>query len=182
MLAIQEGLGQLWQQFVLGLGLIFIIVGAQFRSYGLPFLVLFKVPMAFTGLVLGLLISREPISLYTLYGAVALAGIAVNSAILMFSAGHDRLAAGMGVVHASVYAARRRLLPILITSSTTFMGLLPLALSSEQSSTQWRPVATAIVWGVGFSTILTLFIVPLLYRLAMGFSFKKAKPNPAHDI
>lgn len=175
MLAIQEGLGQLWQQFVLGLGLILIIVGAQFKSYGLPFLVLFKVPMAFSGLVLGLLISREPVSLYTLYGAVALAGIAVNSAILMFSAGHDRLAAGMGVVHASVYAARRRLLPILITSFTTLMGLLPLALSSEQSSTQWRPVASAIVWGVGFSTILTLFIVPLMYRLAMGIAYRNNK-------
>jgi len=186
MLAIQEGLGQLWQQFALGIGLIFIIVGAQFKSYGLPFLVLLKVPMAFAGLILGLLVSREPVSLYTLYGAVALAGIAVNSAILMFSAGHDRLAAGMGVVHASVYAARRRLLPILITSFTTLMGLLPLALSSEQSSTQWRPVATAIVWGVGFSTILTLFIVPLLYRLAMGFGQRlsrvKFSPPASYNV
>ncbi|NOU23263.1 MAG: efflux RND transporter permease subunit [Methyloglobulus sp.] len=176
--AINEGLSQLGQKFVLGIGLIFLIVGAQFRSYGLPLLVLFKVPMAFTGLVLGLLISREPISLYTLYGAVALAGIAVNSAILMFSAAHDRLASGMGVVHAAIYAARRRMLPILITSLTTLVGLLPLAMSGDQSSTQWRPVATAIVWGVGFSTILTLFIVPLLYRLAMGFAYRKAKPYP----
>jgi multidrug efflux pump subunit AcrB len=168
MLAIQEGLSHLWQQFVLGIGLIFIIVGAQFKSYIMPFLVLMKVPMAFSGLILGLLISREPVSLYTLYGAVALTGIAVNSAILMFSAGHDRLRAGTGVVHASLYAAKRRLLPILITSFTTMTGLLPLALSNEQSSTQWRPVATAIAWGVGFSTILTLFIVPLLFRLALG--------------
>ncbi|MEQ1486480.1 efflux RND transporter permease subunit [Methyloglobulus sp.] len=172
---ITQGLSQLWQQFVLGIGLIFIIVGAQFRSYRLPFLVLLKVPMAFMGLILGLLISREPISLYTLYGAVALAGIAVNSAILMFSAAQDRLESGMGVVHATVYAARRRMLPILITSFTTLMGLLPLAMSSDKSSTQWRPVASAIVWGVGFSTILTLFIVPLLYRLAMGFSYRSNK-------
>jgi multidrug efflux pump subunit AcrB len=174
-IAINEGLSQLKQQFVLGIGLIFIIVGAQFKSYGLPFLVLLKVPMAFAGLIIGLLISREPISLYTLYGAIALAGIAVNSAILMFSAAHDRLGAGMGVVHATVYAARRRMLPILITSFTTLVGLLPLAMSSEQSCTQWRPVATAIVWGVGFSTILTLFILPLLYRLAMGFAYRKGK-------
>ncbi len=166
---VQEGLKQLWQLFVLGLGLIFIIVGAQFRSYGLPFLVLLKIPMAFSGVVLGLLISREPISLYTLYGGVALAGIAVNSAILMFSAAHDRLETGMGVVHAAVFAARRRMLPILITSLTTLVGLLPLALAGDASATMWRPVATAIVWGVGFSTVLTLFILPLLYRLAMGW-------------
>ena len=63
---INKSLSQLGQQFVLGIGLIFLIVGAQFRSYGLPFLVLFKVPMAFTGLIMGLLISREPISIFTL--------------------------------------------------------------------------------------------------------------------
>jgi multidrug efflux pump subunit AcrB len=174
---IRKGLSQLQQQFVLGIGLILLIVGAQFRSFTMPFLVLLKVPMAFAGLVLGLLISREPISPNTLYGAVALAGIAVNSAILMFSAGHDRLADGMGIGHATVYAARRRMLPILITSFTTLVGLLPLAMSDDPSSAEWQPVAAAIVWGVGFSTILTLFIVPLLYRLAMGFAYRKAKPE-----
>jgi multidrug efflux pump subunit AcrB len=172
---VTKGLDQLWQQFVLGIGLIFMIVGAQFRSYGLPFLVLLKVPMAFSGVVLGLLISREPISIYTLYGAVALAGIAVNSAILMFSAAHDRLERGIPVVHASLYAARRRMLPILITSLTTLVGLLPLAVAGDKSQAMWRPVATAIVWGVGFSTLLTLFIVPLLYRLAMGWTLARQR-------
>ena len=166
---VQEGLKQLWQLFVLGIGLIFIIVGAQFRSYGLPFLVLLKIPMAFAGVILGLLISGDPVSLYTLYGGVALAGIAVNSAILMFAAAHDRLESGMGVVHASVWAAKRRLLPIFITSLTTLVGLLPLALSDDTSATMWKPVAAAIVWGVGFSTLFTLFMMPLLYRLAMGW-------------
>ena len=179
---INEGLSQLGQQFILGIGLIFLIVGAQFRSYALPCLVLLKVPMAFSGVVLGLLISHEPISLYTLYGAVALAGIAVNSAILMFSAAHDRLAAGMGVIHATVFAARRRMLPILITSLTTLVGLLPLALGGDASSTQWRPVATAIVWGVGFSTLLTLFILPLIYRLAMGCAQKTTKLTKSYEI
>jgi multidrug efflux pump subunit AcrB len=113
--------------------------------------------------VLGLLISPEPVSLYTLYGAVALSGIAVNSAILMFSAAQDLLASGMGVVHATVFAARRRMLPILITSLTTLVGLLPLA--------------TAIVWGVGFSTVLTLFILPLFYRLAMGWAMKNKRAS-----
>ena len=165
---VQEGLKQLWQLFVLGIGLIFIIVGAQFKSYGLPFLVLLKIPMAFSGVILGLLISGEPVSLYTLYGGVALAGIAVNSAILMFAAAQDRLESGMGVVHASVWAAKRRLLPIFITSLTTLVGLLPLALSEDTAATLWKPVATAIVWGVGFSTLFTLFMMPLLYRLVMG--------------
>jgi len=170
--SVNQGLSQLGQQFVLGIGLIFLIVGAQFQSYGLPFLVLLKVPMAFSGVVLGLLLSREPISIYTLYGAVALAGIAVNSAILIFSAAQDRLDAGMTVVHATLYAARRRLLPIFITSLTTLVGLLPLALADDKSATMWKPVASAIVWGVAFSTLLTLFIVPLLFRLAMGWAIR----------
>lgn len=165
---IEQGLQQLGQFFVLGLGLIFIVVGAQFSSYGLPLLVLLEIPMAFAGVILGLLISREPVSLYTLYGGVALAGIAVNAAILIFSAAYDRLAAGMGVVHATILAARRRLLPILITSLTTLVGLLPLAVGGDASSTMWQPIATAIVWGVGFSTLLTLFIMPLLFHLVMS--------------
>ncbi|NJA08067.1 efflux RND transporter permease subunit [Methylococcaceae bacterium WWC4] len=169
---VEEGLKQLWQFLVLGLGLIFIIVGAQFQSYGLPLLVLLKIPMAFAGVILGLMLSGETVSLYTFYGAVALAGIAVNSAILMFSAAHDRLQSGMGVVHASIWAARRRLLPILITSLTTTVGLLPLALSEDQSTSAWRPVATAIVWGVGFSTLFTLFLMPLLYRLGMAWALR----------
>jgi len=164
---VQEGLDQLKQLFLLGLGLVFIIAGAQFQSYGLPFLVLLKIPMAFAGVILGLFVSHQTISLYTLYGGVALAGIAVNSAILMFAAAEDRLKSGMSVMHASVYAARRRFLPIFITSLTTLVGLLPLALTSDKASTQWQPVASAIVWGVGFSTLFTLFLMPLLYRLAM---------------
>lgn len=171
--AVEEGLGQLRRQFLLGVGLIFVIVGAQFQSYRVPLLVLAKIPMAFAGVALGLLVSREPLSLYTLYGGVALAGITVNSAILLFSAVADRTDFGMSVPHATVYAARRRLMPILITSTTTLVGLLPLALGNDEASSMWRPVATAIVWGLGFSTLLTLFVVPLLYWVAMD----TAKPR-----
>ncbi len=165
---IEESLGGLRHLAFLGLGLIFLILGAQYRSYLQPLLILLKVPMAFAGVILGLLVSREPVSLYTLYGGVALAGITVNSAILLFSAANDRVDAGMSVVHATFYAARRRLLPILITSFATMAGLLPLAAAGDEASSLWRPVATAIVWGLGFSTLLTLFVVPLIYRLAIG--------------
>jgi len=171
---VQEGLAQLQQLFLFGLGLIFIIVGAQFQSYGLPLLVLLKIPLAFAGVILGLMLSQQAISLYTLYGGVALAGIAVNSAILMFSAAQDRLNTGMSVAHASLYAAKRRMLPILITSLTALVGLLPLASSADKLTNQWQPVASAIVWGVGFSAFFTLFAMPLLFRLTMGWSFRRA--------
>jgi multidrug efflux pump subunit AcrB len=130
-------------------------------------MILSTVLMAFTGVSYGLLVSGSPLSLYTLYGVVALAGIAVNSAIVLISAGNQRLAAGMTVLHATIYAARRRVIPILITSLTTVAGLLSLATGLGGKSLIWGPVANAIVWGLAFSTVLTLTVIPLLYRLFM---------------
>ena len=167
---IQESLDAIGMLFVLGVGVMYLILGAQFRSYWQPFMILVTVPMAFTGVVLGLIVTGNPLSLFTLYGVVALAGIAVNAAIVLISGANDRLAAGMSLLHATVYAARRRLVPILITSLTTIAGLFSLASGLGGKSLVWGPVATAIVWGIAFSTILTLLLIPLLYRLAMGRS------------
>jgi len=164
---IQESLDAIGVLFVLGAGLMYLILGAQFRSYWQPFMILVTVPMAFTGVVLGLVLTGNPLSLYTLYGVVALAGVAVNSAIVLISAGNDRLGAGMSLLHATLYAARRRLIPILITSLTTIAGLFSLAAGLGGKSLVWGPVATAIVWGIAFSTVLTLLLIPLIYRLAM---------------
>jgi multidrug efflux pump subunit AcrB len=117
---------------------------------------------------LGLVVTGNPLSLFTLYGVVALAGVAVNSAIVLISAANDRRAAGMSVLHATVYAARRRIVPILITALTTVAGLFSLATGLGGKSLVWGPVATAIVWGLSFSTVLTLLLIPLLYRLSMA--------------
>ena len=167
---IQESLDSIVILFVFGLGVMYAILGTQFRSYWQPFMILSTVLMAFTGVTYGLLVSGNPLSLYTLYGVVALAGIAVNAAIVLISAGNRRLAAGMSVLHATIYAARRRVIPILITSLTTIAGLFSLATGLGGKSLIWGPVATAIVWGLAFSTILTLIVIPLLYRLSMDRS------------
>lgn len=165
---IQEGLQALATLFVLGIAVIYLILATQFGSYWQPLMILASVPMAFSGVVFGLLLSQHPLSLYTLYGVVALTGIAVNAAIVLIVAANDRLALGMSVPHAAVYAARRRLIPILITTLTTMAGLFSLAVGLGGKSLLWGPVASAIVWGLGFSSVLTLFVVPVLYRLAMG--------------
>lgn len=164
---IQESLDAMLMLFLLGVGLIYLILAAQFRSYLQPLLILITVPLAFTGVAFGLLVSRIPLSLYTLYGVIALTGIAVNSAIVLISAANDRRAEGMSVLHAAVYAARRRVVPILITSVTTMGGLFSLAVGLGGKSLLWGPVAASIVWGLGFSTLLTLFVVPLLYWMVM---------------
>ncbi len=164
---IEESLDSMQALFMLGIGLIFLILAAQFRSYFQPLMILVTVPLAFAGVVFGLALTQIPLSLYTLYGVIALTGIAVNSAIVLIDAANDRLQRGMGVAHAIVWAARRRIVPILITSTTTIGGLASLAFGLGGKSLLWGPVAASIVWGLTFSTVLTLFVVPLLYLLFM---------------
>lgn len=172
---IQESLDSIFMLFVLGVGIMYLILGTQFRSYFQPFMILATVPMAFTGVVAGLVLTANPLSLYTLYGVVALAGIAVNAAIVLISTANERLHRGMSLLHATVYAARRRVIPILITSMTTVAGLFSLATGLGGKSLLWGPVATAIVWGLVVSTILTLFVIPLLYRIFMGRTARRLR-------
>jgi len=171
---IQESLDSMGRLFGFGVGLIYLILAAQFKSYWQPLMILVTVPLAFTGVVLGLFVSNNPMSLYTLYGVIALTGIAVNSAIVLIDAANDRMARGMSVQHAAIFAARRRVVPILITTTTTIGGLFSLAVGLGGKSLMWGPVAASIVWGLGFSTVLTLFAIPLIYRLVM----RPSQPAP----
>ena len=164
---IEESLDAIKILFLLGVGLMYIILGTQFRSYWQPAMILLSIPLAFVGVVCGLLVTGDPLSLYTMYGMVALAGIAVNSAIVLISAANDRIFVGMSTLHATLYAARRRVIPVFITSATTIAGLFSLAAGLFGRSLIWGPVATAIVWGLAFSSFLTLVYVPLVYYLSM---------------
>ena len=164
---IEESLAAMQVLFALGVGLIYLILAAQFKSYFQPIMILVTVPLAFTGVAFGLAISGNPLSLYTLYGVIALTGIAVNSAIVLIDAANDRQARGMHTTHAIIQAGRRRVVPILITTTTTIGGLFSLAFGIGGQSLLWGPVAASIVWGLAFSTLLTLFVVPLLYLAFM---------------
>jgi len=164
---IKESLDAMLGLFLLGLGLIYLILATQFRSYFQPMLILVTVPMAFTGVVFGLLVTGHPMSLYTLYGVVALTGIAVNSAIVLIHAANQRIRSGMRPLHATIYASRRRVIPILMTTSTTIAGLFSLAAGLGGKSLLWGPVASSIVAGLAFASVLTLFIIPMLYRIFM---------------
>ena len=173
---IYESLDAMKVLFLLGVGLIYVILAAQFRSYWQPAMILATVPLAFAGVVFGLLVSGNPLSLYTMYGVVALTGIAVNSAIVLIDAANVRRRAGMLVLHAIVYAARRRVVPIVITSTTTIAGLFSLAFGLGGHSLTWGPVAASIVWGIGFSTVLSLFAMPLLYWWLMPERRHRRRP------
>lgn len=164
---LEESLDAMKILFLLGVGLIYLILAAQFTSYWQPLMILVTVPLAFSGVAYGLALTQNPLSLYTLYGVIALTGIAVNSAIVLIDAANDRKARGMSTVHAVVSASRRRVIPILITTLTTLGGLFSLAFGLGGKSLLWGPVASSIFWGLLFSTVLTLFIIPLIYLIFM---------------
>ena len=171
---IQESMDAIGVLFLFGLGLIYVILGTQFRSYAQPLIIILAtIPMAATGVVLGLWVTGNPLSLFTLYGVVALGGIAVNAAIVMISAANARYASGMSVLHSTFYAARRRVIPIVITAFTTIGGLFSLATGLGGKSLLWGPVATAIVSGLTVSTCFSLFLVPLFYRALMDATHRK---------
>ncbi len=151
--------------FVLGIFLIYLILGAQFNSYSQPFLILISVPFAFVGVVLYLFFSGTPFSTTVIYAGVALAGIAVNDAIVLISFINELRADGVPVGEAITETVQSRMRPILLTSLTTIGGLFPTAIGLGGTSVVWGPMASTIMFGLLFSTMSALFIIPLLYGL-----------------
>jgi multidrug efflux pump subunit AcrB len=159
----QESFAGLIQLFLFGILLVYLILGTHFRSYIQPLVILLTVPFAFVGAGLGLLISGNPFSVITLFGIVALAGVAVNDAIVLISFINNLKAEGKPAVEAVVVAGRLRLRPIMLTSITTIAGLLPMAIGLGGMSLTWGPLANTIVWGLGVGTLMTVFLVPAAY-------------------
>ena len=154
---------QILRIFLIGVFLIYLILGTQFKSYFQPFLILFSVPLAFAGVVLYLAVSGTPFSTTVLYAGVALAGIAVNDAIVLISFINEERAKGAAPSDAVQEAARTRLRPIILTSLTTIAGLTPTAIGLGGRSVVWGPMASTIIFGLIFSTAATLIFIPALY-------------------
>ena len=149
--------------FLIGIFLIYLILATQFKSYSQPILILFTVPFAFVGVFLYLLISGTPLSTTVIYAGIALVGIAVNDAIVLISFINDLREEGTEAGSAVVEAAKTRLRPTLLTSLTTIAGLLPTALGIGGYSVVWGPMASTITFGLLFSTLTTLVLIPCVY-------------------
>ncbi len=163
--AIADLLVEILRIFLIGILLIYLILGTQFNSYSQPLLILVSVPFAFVGVVLYLVLSGTPLSTTVIYASVALAGIAVNDTIVLVTFVNERRDAGVPVGEAVVEGATTRLRPILLTSVTTIAGLLPTAIGLGGRSVIWGPMASTIIFGLLFSTITALIIVPSIYGL-----------------
>ena len=150
-------------------------MATQFKSYSQPLLILLSVPFAFVGVIFFLIISGTPFSTTVLYSGVALAGIAVNDAIVLISFINEKRKDGMPIKAAVLESAKTRLRPILLTSITTIAGLIPTAIGIGGVSVVWGPMASTIIFGLLFSTLSTLVFVPCFYGLLYDRKKKTTK-------
>ncbi len=155
--------------FLVALLAIFAILASQFRSYVQPLIVMVTIPFAFIGVILGLLLTGLSFSLTTLISVVALAGVVVNNAIILIDFINSEREKGVDRWHAIINSGSARLRPILLTTATTVAGMLPLVFSTDPSSQTWRPLAVSFVFGLLFATVLTLFVIPVIYSMVDSF-------------
>ena len=151
--------------FLIGIILIYMILGGQFRSFGQPLIILISVPFAFIGAMISLIVGGYPISVTVLFGVVALAGVAVNDALVLITFINNARERGLSRWKSIKLAGVTRMRPVLLTSITTICGLFPMAVGLGGKSADWAPLANTIVWGLAFATILTLFFIPALYAI-----------------
>ncbi|MDP8238011.1 MAG: efflux RND transporter permease subunit [Candidatus Hatepunaea meridiana] len=163
----EESFAQLGRLFMFGVIIIFTILSAQFKSIRQSLIILLTIPFGFIGSMIGLMIIGEPFSFVTMYGMVALAGIAVNDAIVMVSFINNARAKGESNWRSIIESGRVRLRPIILTSVTTILGLLPMAIGIGGKSESWAPLAYTIIFGLMASTLLTLLVIPTVYSIVV---------------
>lgn len=162
---INESMQQVFLMFVVGVLFMYLIMVAQFQSLLSPFIILFTIPLAFTGGFMGLWISGSEISVISMIGFVMLSGIIVNNGIVLVDYINQLREAGMNKFDAIVEAGRTRLRPILMTAITTILGLVPMIVSGDSGSDMVRPMAIVTIGGLVYGTLLTLFVVPCIYAV-----------------
>ena len=163
--AIMEAMGQVMLMLLLGVVLVYFVMVAQFQSLREPLIVMFTIPLAFTGGFLALLLSGTELSVISLIGFVMLVGIIVNNGIVLVDYINQQRLAGMDRREAIVDAGITRLRPILMTSLTTILGLIVTAMAKNAGTSLIQPVALVCIGGLLYATLMTLFVVPCMYEI-----------------
>ncbi len=161
----QKSLESMIQAFWLALAIIFIILATLYRSFLQPFIIMTAIPFAFIGVVVGLFIMGEELSLLAVIGIIALMGVVVNNSVLLVDFINRARENGESLWDAVVDSGKTRLRPIILTSITTLVALFPLAFGIGGEEPYLAPMAISMFWGMLFSTLLTLFAVPCLYLI-----------------
>ena len=136
---------------------------------------MFSIPFALTGVLLGLYFTGTPLSVMALLGFLMLIGIVVNNGIVLIDYIMLCRERGQGLMNAVITSGRSRLRPILMTTLTTVLGMVPMALGTGEGSEMWRALGMSVAWGLSFSTVITLIIIPTLYSIFAGFGIRRQR-------
>jgi HAE1 family hydrophobic/amphiphilic exporter-1 len=159
--------GSLYLALGLSLFLVYVIMAAQFESLLQPLIIMIAIPLAFFGSVVGLWLLGLSVSIVVFLGLIVLAGIVVNNAIVLVDYANTLRARGLALHEAVVQAGAVRLRPILMTTATTVLGLLPMALGLGDGAEIRTPMAVTVIFGLISSSVLTLIVIPSIYYLVM---------------
>ncbi|MDR2913039.1 MAG: efflux RND transporter permease subunit [Alistipes sp.] len=161
----EDMMGDFMTLLLLVVVLVYIVMATQFESLKMPFIIMFTIPFAFTGVFLALWVTGTPLSMIAMIGAIMLVGIVTKNGIVMVDYTNLLIERGMPTREAVVASGKSRLRPVLMTSVTTILGMMPMAMGFGDGSELWQPMGIAIIGGMAFSTLLTLFVIPVIYTM-----------------
>jgi len=171
----QESFADMGLLLVLIILLVYIVMATQFESLLMPFIIMFTLPFAFTGVFLALYLTNTPLSLIALIGALMLVGIVVKNGIVIVDFTNLLRNRGLSINQSVIQAGKSRLRPVLMTSLTSIFGLLPLAFGIGEGAEIWQPMGISIIGGLTLSTALTLIVIPVVYSLVCNLVVKRQK-------
>ena len=171
----QESFADLFLLLFLIIILVYIVMAAQFESLSQPLIIMISVLFAFTGVFLALFLTNSTLNIISLIGAIMLVGIVVKNGIVLIDYVNLNRERGMRIIDSVVSAGRSRLRPVLMTTCTTILGMLPMALGIGEGSEMWQPMGIAIIGGLTVSTLLTLLVVPTVYTSFAARDLKKGR-------
>ena len=167
--------GEIMNALALSVVLIYIVLAVQLESFVLPLIIMLALPLSMIGVIFGLAVTRIQLSMFVMIGILMLFGMAVNNAIVLLDFVAGLRQKGMEIREALVEAAGSRLRPILMTTLTTILGWFPMVVSSKGSSGYYQGMAVAVMFGLSFCTLLTLFFVPVAYSIVEERKEKRQK-------
>ncbi|MFO7979021.1 MAG: efflux RND transporter permease subunit [Bacteroidales bacterium] len=173
----QEAFADLFLLLALSIFLVYVVMASQFESFSMPAIIMMAVPFSFTGVFLALFISGAELNVISLIGAIILVGIVVKNSIVLIDYTNMLYARGMSVVTAVKRAGRSRLRPVLMTTLTTLLAMIPLAVSSSEGAEIWQPMGIAVIGGLSVSTLITLVFVPVVYVLFGSRKIRKSRKS-----
>ncbi len=171
----QETFADLGTLLVIIILLVFIVMAAEFESLTYPFVIMFSIPFAFSGVILLLWITGTTLSVMSLIGLIMLMGIVVKNGIVLVDYINLLRGRNYGVIKSVVDGGKSRLRPVLMTTLTTILGMIPMAIGTGEGAEMWRPMGIAIIGGLTFSTVLTLVVVPVFYAVFAGNGVKNKR-------